>query len=187
MSRFRLWFVAANLALLRCNELSGLSGSLGLIDATSNASGAGVCARLGAEFSRPSRTAIAQQRFLAELCDTNSVPPTTYGNPKTYNAWPLCGILISGAIAAGTLRGLPPPSPVITAMYCLPSTLNVTGKPCTDVPSRVSHNIWPVLTSRTWTPRLISPTSTQPPAVDSAAVRNGACCSYFQASFMVFT
>jgi hypothetical protein len=52
-----------------------------------------------------------------------------YGNAKTYKAWPLCGILISGAIAAGTLRGLPPPNPVITAMYCFPSALYVTGKP----------------------------------------------------------
>ena len=34
---------------------------------------------------------------------------------------------MSGTIAAGTLRGLPPPRPDITAMYCLPSTLKLTG------------------------------------------------------------
>src|SRR6202040_267667 len=44
-----------------------------------------------------------------------------------------------------------------------------------------------VFTSRMCTPRLMSPTSTQPPAVDRAEVRNGACCSYFHTSFKVLT
>ena len=43
------------------------------------------------------------------------------GNSNTYSAWPSFGCLISGEIARGTCRGLPPPSPVVTAMYCLPS------------------------------------------------------------------
>ncbi len=47
-------------------------------------------------------------------------------------------------ITPGTCRGLPPPRPVVTAMYCLPPTVNDTGKPCTDVARRVCQSILPV-------------------------------------------
>ena len=67
----------------------------------------------------------------------------------------------------GTSRGLPPPRPVVTAMYCLPSTLNEMGKPCTDVPSRVCHRILPVRTSTALKLRSRSPTNATPPAVES--------------------
>ncbi len=60
------------------------------------------------------------------------------GNANTYSAWPRFGGRISGVIVAGTPRGLPPPKPVATAMYCLPSTAKLIGKPCTEVASRVS-------------------------------------------------
>ena len=79
--------------------------------------------------------------------------------------------LISGAIVAGTLRGLPPPRPVVDRDSCLPPALNVTGKPWTDVPSRVSHRIAPVLTSNARNLRSRSPTNATPPAVERAAVR----------------
>ena len=60
--------------------------------------------------------------LLSALCSLLPAPRSLlYGSANTYSAWPLCGILMSGAIAAGTLRGLPPPRPDITAMYCLPS------------------------------------------------------------------
>ena len=55
---------------------------------------------------------------------------------NTYSAFPVWGCRTSGEIVRGTFRGLPPPSPVVTAMYCLPPTVNETGKPCTDVPRR---------------------------------------------------
>ena len=45
----------------------------------------------------------------------------------------MAGTRISGASVVGTSRGLPPPSPVVTAMYCRPSIENEIGKPCTDV------------------------------------------------------
>ena len=51
------------------------------------------------------------------------------------------GCWISGDSSRGTFRGLPPPRPVVTAMYCLPPALNETGKPCTDVPRRVSQRM----------------------------------------------
>src|SRR6266850_7249616 len=69
------------------------------------------------------------------------------GSAKTYNAFPVAGGCSSGAIVAGTARGLPPPFPVATATYCLPSILNVTGKPCTEVDRRVSQSTAPVFTS----------------------------------------
>jgi hypothetical protein len=64
---------------------------------------------------------------------------------KTYSAWPPCGILMSGASRAGATRGLPPPSPVITATYCCPSMLQVTGNPLHRSAQPTSHNIWPGL------------------------------------------
>ena len=85
------------------------------------------------------------------------------------------------------MRGLPPPRPVDTAMYCLPPTLNVSGKPCTEVPRRVSHSILPVFTSTARNMRSMSPTNAMPPAVESTAVMNGARCSTFQISFIVRT
>jgi predicted nucleotidyltransferase len=36
---------------------------------------------------------------------------------NTYSDWPELGCAISGAITIGTFRGLPPPRPVVTAMY----------------------------------------------------------------------
>src|SRR5258708_5045685 len=40
-------------------------------------------------------------------------------------------------IVRGTTRGLPPPwAPVVTATYCRPPTLNVTGHPITVAPFR---------------------------------------------------
>src|SRR5262245_52895903 len=51
------------------------------------------------------------------------------GNANTYSACPLCGILMSGAIAAGTLRGLPPPRPDMMPMYWRPSISKLTGNP----------------------------------------------------------
>ena len=50
-------------------------------------------------------------------------------------------------IVRGTIRGLPPPSPVVTATYCFPLAVKLTGKPCTEVPSRVFHSSLPVRTS----------------------------------------
>ena len=47
---------------------------------------------------------------------------------------------MSGTMAAGTLRGLPPPRPAMTAMYCRPSTLKLTGYPCAEVPRRVCQS-----------------------------------------------
>src|SRR5258705_13515473 len=90
-------------------------------------------------------------------------------------------------MVAGTLRGLPPPLPVVTATYCLPSMLNVSGNPCTDVPSRVSHSTVPVFTSSARNRRSRSPTKTTPPAVDIAAVRNGGRCVYDHFSCIVDT
>ena len=55
---------------------------------------------------------------------------------------------MSGARARGAARGLPPPRPVATAMYCLPSAANEIGNPCTDVPSRTCHSTSPVGTSK---------------------------------------
>ena len=80
-------------------------------------------------------------------------------------------------MVAGTFRGLPPPFPVVTARYCLPSMLNVTGKPCTEVDNRVSQSTTPVFTSSALNRRSTSPTNTTPPPVDTAEVRNGARCS----------
>src|SRR5579872_4894326 len=51
------------------------------------------------------------------------------GRVKTYRALPFWGCLMSGSMVRGTLRGLPPPSPVGTAIYSLPSTANATGNP----------------------------------------------------------
>src|SRR5712664_3417448 len=67
--------------------------------------------------------------------------PLRSGNAKTYSALPFCGWRTSGLMIRGTFLGLPPPRPVVTAMYCRPVMLNVTGEPCTEVPSRVSHNV----------------------------------------------
>ncbi len=47
-------------------------------------------------------------------------------------------------MARGTFLGLPPPRPVVTAMYCFPPIANETGKPCTEVPSRVFQSTAPV-------------------------------------------
>ena len=44
------------------------------------------------------------------------------------------GYRTSGASRFGTLRGLPPPSPVETATYCSPSTLKLTGNRCAEPP-----------------------------------------------------
>ncbi len=60
--------------------------------------------------------------------------------------------------------------------YCRPPTLNVIGKPCTDVASRVRHSTLPVATSTALNSRSRSPTNATPPRVDSTAVRNGARC-----------
>src|SRR6516164_1146095 len=50
------------------------------------------------------------------------------GSANTYSALPVCGSRISGMIVRGTSRGLPAPvEPVVTATYCRPPTLNVTG------------------------------------------------------------
>ena len=49
-----------------------------------------------------------------------------------------------------------------TATYCLPPAVNVTGKPCTEVPSRVSHSVSPVLTSNARNMRSRSPTNATP-------------------------
>src|SRR5215469_1452787 len=87
----------------------------------------------------------------------------------------------------GTLRGLPPPKPVLTAMYCLPFALYDSGKPCTEVPRRVSHNTLPVFASTARNMRSMSPTKATPPAVDKTAVMKGECCSSFQFSFRVRT
>src|SRR2546425_12413000 len=90
-------------------------------------------------------------------------------------------------MVAGTCRGLPPPFPVVTATYCFPLILNVTGKPCTDVDSRVSQRILPVFTSKALNRRSRSPTNATPPAVETTAVMNGARCVYAHISFIVFT
>ena len=62
-------------------------------------------------------------------------------------------------IVAGTPRGLPPPSPVATAMYCLPSTSKLIGNPCTDVASLVSHTTRPSLTSTALKPARVKATA----------------------------
>src|SRR5262249_2056744 len=110
-----------------------------------------------------------------------------YGSAKTYIAFPVAGGCRSGAMVAGTSRGLPPPLPVVTPMYCLPLMLNDIGKPCTEVARRVSHSTFPVLTSNALNLRSRSPANTTPPAVEIAAVINGARCSYDHNSFMVRT
>jgi len=51
------------------------------------------------------------------------------GSAKTCSAYPVCGGLISRLIVSGTSHGLPPPRPVVTAMYCLPLMLKETGNP----------------------------------------------------------
>src|SRR4029450_3156952 len=109
------------------------------------------------------------------------------GSANTYIAFPVAGGCSSGAIVAGTSRGLPPPLPVMTAMYCLPSMLKVTGKPWTEVGSRVSHKTLPVLTSNARKCRSRSPANATPPAVEMTAVMNGARCSWDPISFMVLT
>src|SRR5687768_7443674 len=71
-----------------------------------------------------------------------------FGSSNTYSVWPFTGGFTSGMIVRGTWRGLPPPLPVVTATYCLPLAVNVTGKPWTDVSRRIFHSSSPVLTSR---------------------------------------
>ena len=58
------------------------------------------------------------------------------------------------------------PIPVVTAMYCLPSTLKVSGKPCTDVAEARLPQTLPVFTSTARKSRSMSPTNAMPPAVD---------------------
>ena len=41
---------------------------------------------------------------------------------NTYSAFPVSGCTMSGLSSDGTRRGLPPPRPVETAMYWVPST-----------------------------------------------------------------
>ena len=96
------------------------------------------------------------------------------------------GCRTSGAIVRDVARAAAA-EPVVTAMYCLPSTLNETGKPWTDVPRRVCQSILPVLTSnaRKWRSR--SPTNATPPAVESTPVRNVARCCTLQTSLIVST
>src|SRR5438105_2279695 len=65
----------------------------------------------------------------------------------------------------GTCRGLPPPSPVVTAMYCFPPIRNATGKPCTEVPRRVCQSTLPVFTSSARKLRSRSPANANPPPV----------------------
>src|SRR6266850_2142373 len=77
----------------------------------------------------------------------------------------------------GTWRGEPPPRPDGTAIYCLPPTLNETGKPCTEVPSRVFHSSLPVAVSKAWKVRSRSPTKVTPPSVVSTPVSHSGCCS----------
>ena len=55
--------------------------------------------------------------FNAEVRLVRPRPPYFSGSAKTYNACPEEGGRISGAIVFGTWRGLPPPSPVVTATY----------------------------------------------------------------------
>src|SRR5262245_278795 len=99
------------------------------------------------------------------------------GNANTYSACPRFGGRNSGVIVAGTWRGLPPPSPVATATYCLPPTAKLIGKPCTDVASRVSKTTLPLRTSTPLKLRSRSPANATPPAVDSTEVMNDARCS----------
>src|SRR5262245_36116790 len=87
----------------------------------------------------------------------------------------------------GTPRGLPPPSPAATAMYCLPPTEKLIGNPCAEVASFVSHNTLP---SRTLTALKLlerSPANASPPAVDKTEVRNEARCSSDHVCFIVST
>ena len=58
-------------------------------------------------------------------------------------------------------------APCATAMYCLPSTAKLIGKPCTEVASRVSHTTRPSRTSTALKLRSRSPANATPPAVDS--------------------
>src|SRR3989441_6638373 len=113
--------------------------------------------------------------------------PLRSGNAKTYSALPFSGWRTSGLMIRGTFLGLPPPRPVVTAMYCRPAMLNVTGEPCTEVPSRVSHNVSPVFTSKARNVRPKSPTKPMPLAVVNTDVRNDARCSRDHTSFIVFT
>ena len=55
--------------------------------------------------------------------------PPQSGRLNTYRAFPLFGCVISFDTSLGTLRGLDPPSAVVTAIYCLPSIANETGCP----------------------------------------------------------
>src|ERR1700732_2604693 len=70
-------------------------------------------------------------------------------------------------------------------MYWLPPTVDGRGKPCTEVPRRISHRMRPVLASKARNMRFKSPANAMPPAVESTPVRNGARCSYFQISDIV--
>src|SRR5204863_995991 len=92
------------------------------------------------------------------------------GSANTYSAFPYCGYFTSGARIPGTMRGLPPPRPDDTAMNCRPPAVNVRGKPCTEVPRRVSHSTRPFRTSTARKVRFMSPTKARPPAVDRTAV-----------------
>src|SRR5688572_25403153 len=109
------------------------------------------------------------------------------GNAKTYSAWPLLGTTISGVRVDGTPRGLPPPRPVATAMYCLPPTEKLIGYPCTEVGRRVSHNTLPLRTLTALKLPARSPTKASPPAVDNTDVRNDARCSRDHVCFIVST
>src|SRR5687768_184702 len=123
-------------------------------------------------------------------CEYRSLRTLRYllsGRANTYSACPVVGTLISGASVDGTSRGLPPPSPVVTATYCLPSTENVIGKPCTDVARRVCQRIRPVRASTALKLRSRSPTKTTPPAVEITDVRNGARCCSDHTSFRLLT
>jgi len=68
----------------------------------------------------------------------------------------------------------------------LAAAVNDTGKPCTEVGSRVRHNSAPVFTSTRGTHGQIADES-DPPPVDNTAVRKGARCVTFHTSLIVFT
>jgi hypothetical protein len=57
------------------------------------------------------------------------------GSEKTCSVFPYAEYFTSPASTAGTMRGLPPPSPVGTAMYCRPPTAKVSGKHARKFPS----------------------------------------------------
>ena len=91
-------------------------------------------------------------------------------------------------IVAGTPRGLPPPKPVATAMYCLPSIGEADREALAGRrEARFAQTTLPSRSRRALKLRSRSPANATPPAVESTDVMNDARCSSDQVCSRVST